>query len=845
MPNWFLITQPLLVVAALAAAAGALAMLRLARSPLAMTTPQRKFAAAGGVGVVLLLASLIAVAGSALANLLLMAAAWIAGIALVKELYRSRPSSVSDDVATYCIVLRSVSLLCLLLLVAAPVWQWIDVELEKPRMAVLLDQSQSMSIRDPLASAPGDPTAAPTRRDIANAAIQGARPAIAKLAEYYDIQPLTFGQEVAFANVWKIDATDAVTAVGAALRRASAARNARGEAPAMILALSDGAENTADPLIVRQAAEELAAQRIGLVAVGIGATAAEAAGVVIEPLSIPARIGTRDRLRVPVVARVMGCNQLSVRVELQWDDLPSEGRSVRLNESPARLRTEFDTTPPGAGLRRVTTKITLPSERGGASFERAAIVDVRDEAIRIAIVEPQPRSESAFIRRALEADARYDVTQILRSSEKGADPTVWETHDVILLGNVGSPRLTREELRAIARAVQNRGVGLMLMGGPEFFSSPQTAATDLNEISPVELGQPQPVRSEPAVFRPSEAGLLHAILQLQTPGTATQASTRATAVELDAKAWERLAPLTESAVLGKPRALAQVLAEGAGRPLLVAHEVGRGRVLATAWQATWPWALGSDEGAELHRRMWRQIVAWLANRRPTAWVVTDQATYQTAALLSGQQQIRVRAGVSADEAGDAAQGYSAKMTLRTRPAIATSTATSAAASAPSSLPTARGEATWDVPLTRASGRWEAILPRAIASAAWIRGGEFELEFVVEPRGGGATVTPADRSRLTARTLLTLQAVELEFRAPTANLDLLADAAQITAEHGGFYAPISQLDTALRKLIEKDPRRKIERLRTYEPLRDWAWILLATAATALCGEWWLRRSVAMR
>lgn len=836
MPNWFLITQPALVVAALAIAVGAQAVLRLQRTALALDVRQRRFAVGGAVGVVLLLASLLAIAGSAIANLLLIAATWIAGVRLAVELYRTRPASVSADAVTLCVLLRSLSLLCVLLLIAAPVWQWTDIEFEKPRLAVLLDQSQSMSIRDPLASMPTDAAVIPTRLEIANAAIRSAAPTIAKLGRFYDIQPLTFGQEVAFAADWKITATDSITALGAALRRAAAARNELGEAPALIVALTDGAENTADPLIVRQAADELAAQRIGLVAIGIGAPADQAATVAIDPLGIPARIGTRDRLRVPVAARVNGCNGLSVRVELQWDDLPRDGRSVRVDGSPARMRSEFDTTPPGPGLRRVTARVTLPRERGGESYERVAIVDVHDEAIRVAIVEPYPCSEAAFIRRALEADARFDVTQVFRPDDKSADPTAWETHDVLLLGDVGAARLAREETRAIALAVQHRGVGVMFMGGGEFFSDPRTAATDFDEISPVELGQPQAERNDPAHFQPTDAGLAHAILQLSagaelpTPSAASRESIR---VQLDASVWQRLSPLVDPAHFGKPRPLAQVLAGEPTHALLVAHEVGRGRTLAAAWQATWPWALESDEGMELHRRLWRQIAAWLANRRPTAWVITDQSTYQTSALISGQQTIRVRAGVSGEGSEGATPAYTARLTLRPH----------STASAPTSEP-ARSGTSWSIPLARVGERWEATLPRAITSSNWIRGGEFELELVAEPHGGQSAAA-SDHARLTARTLITLQDVDLEFRSPTANLDLLADAAQTTTAYGGLYAPIGQLESTLEKLTEKDPRRRIERMRIYDPLSDWAWLLLSAAAASLCAEWWIRRSVAMR
>jgi len=261
--------------------------------------------------------------------------------------------------------------------------------------------------------------------------------------------------------------------------------------------------------------------------------------------------------------------------------------------------------------------------------------------------------------------------------------------------------------------------------------------------------------------------------------------------------------------------------------------VGRGRCMAAAWTATWPWALHSDEGLELHRRFWRQATAWLANRRPAAWIVTEQATYQTAALLAGQQRIRIRAGVSGgDIEGDATQAYQPRLTLRP---------STKASSAPSS----GAAGNWEIPLTRMNGRWEAELPRGLANTSWVRAGEFELEFQVEPRAAAKITDMSDRARLTARTLITLQSIDAELQPPTSNLSLLRETAEATAAPGGFYAPVGELKAALQKLTARDPRRRIEQLRTYDPIGENAWLFLLLAALPLIGEWWIRRRIGMR
>ena len=841
MPGWFVITQPLLIVAALVVLAAGLAHLVLARKRGDLDNTQRAAITTGTAILAFIVGAFLAGGSSAQAHLSLSALAVTVAALLTAETYRRRPAGAALVAVQWAVILRVLAWAALLAVIGRPIWRWVEYEFQRPLLVALLDHSKSMGLRDvPVDVVVG---AIRTRAERANDEIADAKAEIEKLSQLYDVQIRSFGEESQLLPKWWIAPDAPITGLAAALRQAAASRDGGGEAPVIVLVMSDGAENAVDPLVVQQVGGELAAQRIGLVAIGVGEPGQEAGGVVIEPISVPGKIGSRDRLRVPIAARVAGCAGQTVRVALAWDALPEDARNVRAADALARIRADFDTTPPGPGLRRLTARVALPQSMGGATFERSTVVEVQDEAIRVAIVEPQPRSESAFIARALQGDARFTLTQVLRPDATSADPLLWETFDAVLLGDVPFERLQREELTSIARAVQSRGVGLLLMGGPPWFGDPRLARGDLAEICPVELGVPQPSTPQLQTFAPTKTGAAHSALSLSdgtavTPPPASGPSSAGHArVTLDADIWRRLPPLFGSARLGGPRALAQVLATdgGSGAPLLVIQDVGRGRCMAAAWTATWPWALHSDEGLELHRRMWRQITAWLANRRPAAWIVTDQATYQTTALLAGQQRIRIRAGVSGgDVEGDATQAYSPRLVLRP---------STKASSTPTGGAGASGS--WEIPLSRMNGRWEAELPRGLANTSWVRAGEFELEFQVEPRAATKIGDIADRARLTARTLVTLQSTEVELQPPTSNLSLLRETAEATAGQGGFYAPITDLKTALQKLTERDPRRRIEQTRTYDPVGENAWLFLLLAALPLIGEWWIRRRIGMR
>ena len=75
---------------------------------------------------------------------------------------------------------------------------------------------------------------------------------------------------------------------------------------------------------------------------------------------------------------------------------------------------------------------------------------------------------------------------------------------------------------------------------------------------------------------------------------------------------------------------------GEGKPLLVAHNFGAGRVLAFAGDSTWHWWMRGFEAA--HKRFWRQIVLWLARKdqamEGNVWVRLEKRRFAPASASS-------------------------------------------------------------------------------------------------------------------------------------------------------------------------------------------------------------------
>jgi uncharacterized membrane protein len=712
--------------------------------------------------------------------------------------------------------------MALLLLLTRPTWSQAVMDWERPQLVVLLDQSNSMTIRD----APG--AGGETRAEAVNTLLAECTSRISNLNSLYDVRLLSVGDLPHQLDEWRIQPNTGSTALAAALRVAAQARWGDGQAAVAVLLISDGAENASDPQVVRQAAGELAAQRTALLALGIGPDESAAPAVVFDALVVPARIGRRERLQVSIAANLQGCAGHVVSLELLWDQTLGESVSVPIGDRSYRLTREFSMEPPSPGLHRLIARIRLPAALGGGTFETSAVVDVRDDRIRVLLVDGRPRSELAFVARALRSDPRFEVAQqvLLRdpATHRPPDAPDWNDYDVVVIGDIGDGALDSKVIEQLVSRVRDHELGLLLAGGSELFHSGSYARSDFMDVSPVEFspGSAAPRDYRPR-FVPTPEGLRHAVLRMDSDSGAQ-------------RGWPQLPELSGAAVFGKLKPLAEMLAaDEAGRPLLVAHEVGNGRCLAAAWESSWPWALHSDAGQALHKRLWRQLAAWLANRRPHAWVLSDQTAYPRSAVTAGQQKIVVRAGVSGQEAPAAAEASSVNVRLRLR---------RVSDAIDSQIPGPASEAPLDLPLTRQGDEWVVHLADAAGARARLTNGEFELEFVAEP-GHIRELTTDSRSPLSARTRFRILEVDRELLPPTHNLQLLRDAAAATSSAGGEYAPVNSLPAVLERLLESDRRRRIERVVQFDPVRHRPWLLLTVVSIALGAEWLLRKRAGLR
>lgn len=253
---------------------------------------------------------------------------------------------------------------------------------------------------------------------------------------------------------------------------------------------------------------------------------------------------------------------------------------------------------------------------------------VREEAIKVLLIESLPRWEYRYLRNALERDPGVDVTCLLfhpRLSKRGggrgyikAFPESLEEltkFDVVVLGDVGvgEKQLTLEQCRLLKGLVRSQASGLILMPGLQG-NHLSLLATELDELYPVVLDENQPKgwgTREPAQFELTETGRRSLLTKLDDDERA------------NASLWENLPGSHWYAAAIRSKAGTEVLATHKtemgprGRiPLLVTKSFGTGKVLFMGTDAAWRWRKGVED--KYHYRFWGQVARWMSYQRNLA-----------------------------------------------------------------------------------------------------------------------------------------------------------------------------------------------------------------------------------
>jgi hypothetical protein len=271
--------------------------------------------------------------------------------------------------------------------------------------------------------------------------------------------------------------------------------------------------------------------------------------------------------------------------------------------------------------------------------------------------------------------------------------------------------------------------------------------------------------------------------------------TLAAPAERNRAAWEALPPLDGATKFSSLKPTARVLADTPdGKPLLVADEIGAGRVLIFAGDSTWHWAMKGFEPQ--HKKFWQQAILWLARKTPegSIWVQLDRRRY------SPNARVDFTVGAQSPE----------------------------------------GQ-----PVAGAAFLAEIVSPSGAKRPARLtRAGDHVMGAFVETQEPGdyaitVTATKDGAPLGSARARFLVHEQDLELNNAAARPQLLASLANLTSAAGGraFESP-DDMVAWLRQLKERKPEMQKEYETKETPWDKWPFLLALVAL--LGGEWYLRK-----
>jgi uncharacterized membrane protein len=398
---------------------------------------------------------------------------------------------------------------------------------------------------------------------------------------------------------------------------------------AVVLA-SDGASNV--PGDVAAVLRELRARDIPVFTIGVGNTA-RPMDAELTRVNMPRRVLVGSRLNIETIVGLSGYGATKVLLSVREDGraIKTEEANLRGNDTEA---VNLEITPTTPGIHRYTVEVTpLDGELTVDNNKQDSLVEVIEGPLRILHVEGEPRWELGKIRESIQPNEKnVTLVSLQRTGENKfyrqgiagqtelaagfpkSEEELFSYH-ALIVGSVEAGFFTADELRSIEAFVSRRGGGLLALGGRLAFDGGKYKGTTIDDLLPVSLtgGPVDEANSFSPVFKPilTGAGQAHPITRLHEDRGANQ------------KAWNELPPISVSQVLTNVKPGASVLLEARriegpaqAAPLLVQQRYGRGQTLALTASDTWRWRMKVDSKNNAHETFWRQMLRYLVSSTP-------------------------------------------------------------------------------------------------------------------------------------------------------------------------------------------------------------------------------------
>ncbi len=544
-------------------------------------------------------------------------------------IFRLHPHGLSRLRIATLALLRGLLFVLLSLLIARPV----QIEREPPspstpRVAILLDRSESMSVEEAGTS---------RYQKIVTFVRDGFIPALRRAG----LEPslFLFDEQTELATGAQVGTATPKgrrTNLGRAISQATTQSSAP---PLAIFALTDGVTNEKGDN--NKALSALMEERIPLFALGVG----EDRG--LKTLSVrevegPATASKNTEFRITAHMEAINLDDsLNVDLLLLRNGQFCQKKTIETGKASRLWLESFTIKETTDGVYEYTIQLLPPATPEIRCLAREAHTSVRisdEKELRILYVQEALTWDYKFITLALHGDPTMKITGLTRTSTQsvfrqnvessgelvGGFPTTLREISpfrVVVLSNIRPTDLTPAQQELLKKFSSDLGGGVLMIGGAETFDS-SWQGSPLEQLLPVIFDSGPGVQGldRPFHLQLTEDALSQAFFQLnEDPSPRT--------------AWNQLPTFTGYGRVDSAKAGAQIWMQhpedkGAkgSRILMAGQHYGAGRSVILCVQNFWRWRLAHDSNTSHFDRFWRQLFRYLgeAGRQEILIHVVDQ-----------------------------------------------------------------------------------------------------------------------------------------------------------------------------------------------------------------------------
>ena len=512
------------------------------------------------------------------------------GYAAAYFMYKHTVPLVSAAKKTVLVLLRGTALALILLALCEPLLQFVSRETKRPAIALLADNSLSMTQKD----GSGD------RTKILSSLLKSD--AVKQLSGATDLKIYTFSQSIEEFTAESLAVNGGTTNISSALQFSlKSIDDLRG-----IILLSDGNYNAGlNPLY------DAEKSRIPVFTVGIGDTNDQKDVSVAKLLTNS--IGYVDAA-IPVEAsiRTSGFSQRTVSVSLIEDGMKIDEQTVKLTaaDGVSDLPVNFSYVPKTDGVKKLTVSIAgIDGEITAKNNSRSSLIKILKNKMNITVIAGAVSADVAAVMQTLNADKNIEASLFyqLPNGEFKSQKESNELHamltksDALVLIGFPTTQSSVGSVQYIEQAISNRSIPVLFIAG---------RTLDLQKVRTLEKFFPFSVASE----RMDEQLVLPSIQERFKYHQLIQA---------EGLSWDKLPPVYYSlpTFTAKPEAqnLLSVKIQNVPltNPLFLIRSIGSSKSAAILCYGLHRWKLlagTTDETKDHFNRWFSSLVRWLATR---------------------------------------------------------------------------------------------------------------------------------------------------------------------------------------------------------------------------------------